>query len=115
MRLTIAISSAAVLAACTSASPPSTPAPDVTPSLNLAPPSPDPRIGLKSGWWDAGEAIWNMRMVSTTRPSEKFVGPQPGDARLKNSGLGFTGRYVVQGNYSGWQIWDVSNPGRPKL
>jgi hypothetical protein len=81
----------------------------------MAAPTPDPRVGLKGGWFDAGEAIWNMRMISTTPPSEKFLAPTPGDARLKNSDLAFTGDYVVQGNYSGWQIWDVSNPARPTL
>ena len=27
-------------------------------------PSPDPRVGLKGGLQDAGEAIWNMRLIS---------------------------------------------------
>jgi hypothetical protein len=82
----------------------------------MSAPTPDPRVGLKTGWYDAGEAIWNMRMVSTTRPSEKFTNPStPGDTRLKNSDLAFTGSYVIQGNYSGYQIWNVANPTRPTL
>ncbi|MEZ4698615.1 MAG: hypothetical protein R2832_19510, partial [Rhodothermales bacterium] len=32
------------------------------------PPSPDPRVGLKAGLFDAGEALWNMKMLSTTPP-----------------------------------------------
>ena len=32
-------------------------APDMSPT----PPSPDSRVGLKAGWFDAGEAIWNLR------------------------------------------------------
>ena len=79
-------------------------------------PSPDPRIGLRAGWFDAGEAIWNLRLVSATPPSEKFMNPStPGDARLTNSDLAFMGNYVFQGNYSGWQVWDISNPRRPTL
>ena len=82
----------------------------------MSPPSPDPRVGLRAGWWNAGEAIWNLRLVSTTRPSDKFTNPStPGDGRLTNSDLAFTGNIVFQGNYSGWQAWDISNPGRPQL
>jgi len=83
---------------------------------DTAPPSPDPRIGLKAGWFDAGEAAWNLRVVSTTKPSKDFINEStPGDRRLINSDLAFTGRYVVQGNYSGYQVWDISNPARPSL
>jgi hypothetical protein len=73
-------------------------------------------VGLRAGWFDAGEAIWNLRMVSTTKPSEKFMNAStPGDARLKNSDLAFTGNLVFQGNYSGWQAWDITDPRRPVL
>jgi len=34
-----------------------------------AAPSPDPRVGLKGGWFDAQEAIWNLQIVSKTPPS----------------------------------------------
>ena len=67
------------------------------------PPSPDPRVGLKAGLWDAGEAAWNLKVVSKTPPSEKFVG-------VTNSDLAFTGKYAIQGNYNGYQVWDISNP-----
>ncbi|HEX8393154.1 MAG TPA: hypothetical protein VF665_12490, partial [Longimicrobium sp.] len=69
---------------------------------------PDPRVGLKAGRYDAGQAISGMRLLSTT-PS-----PAPFDANT-NSDLSFTGNYVIQGNYGGWQIWDVSNPARPVM
>src|SRR5438105_3410329 len=37
------------------------PAP-VTPIVSMTAPSPDPRVGLKAGRWDAAQAAWNMRM-----------------------------------------------------
>ena len=73
-----------------------------------APPSPtaDPRIGLRPGLFDAGEAIWNLRLVSTTPPAREFVG-------VTNSDLSFTGPYAIQGNYNGFQVWDLSDAAAP--
>ncbi|MEP6690636.1 MAG: hypothetical protein ABJD07_05730 [Gemmatimonadaceae bacterium] len=91
---------------------------EMSPSREMSPaaPSPDPRVGLAAGWFDAAEASWNMSLVSTTKPSEKFFNPStPGDARLVNSDLAFLGNYVFQGNYSGYQVWDISNPRKPTL
>src|SRR5437867_2009726 len=80
------------------------------------PPNPDPRVGLSAGWFNAAQAAWNLRLVRNTPPSEKFISPStPGDARLTNSDLGFVGNYVFQGNYSGWQVWDISIPTKPTL
>jgi hypothetical protein len=82
---------------------------DPTPSaLPTAKPDPDPRIGLRAGLMDAGEAIWNMRKVSTTPPAEAFIGET-------NSDLAFAGEHVIQGNYNGYQVWDISNPAQPTL
>jgi hypothetical protein len=69
-------------------------------------PRPDPRVGLKAGLMDAGEAIWNLRVVSKTVPSPEFVG-------VTNSDIAFTGNYAIQGNYNGFQVWDISNPSQP--
>ena len=71
-------------------------------------PSPDPRVGLRAGLMDAAEATWNLRVVSRTPPSGKFLGST-------NSDLAFKGNYVIQGNYNGYQIWDISNPAAPSL
>ncbi len=85
-------------------------------SMSMAAPSPDLRLNLKPGWFDAGEAAWNMRLVSTTQPSADFINrADPGDSRVWNSDLAFTGNYVIQGNFAGWQVWDVSNPAKPTL
>ncbi len=79
-------------------------------------PSPDPRVGLKGGWFDAAEATWNLKVVSHTKPSKDFLNPStPGDNRLTNSDLAFSGNLVFQGNYSGYQVWDISNPAKPVL
>ena len=84
-----------------------TPAPS-TGAASTRPPSPDPRIGLKAGLMDAGEAVWNLRVVSKTPPPEQFQG-------VTNSDLAFIGPYAIQGNYNGWQVWDISNPRKPSL
>jgi hypothetical protein len=82
----------------------------------VAPPAPDRRVGLKAGWFNAAEAAWNMRLVSNTPPSPDFVNrSEPGDFRYINSDLSFRGNYVIQGNFSGVQVWDISNPKQVKL
>ena len=57
---------------------------------------------------DAAEAVWNLRVVSKTPPPAKFLG-------VTNSDLSFTGPYAIQGNYNGYQVWDISNPSAPTL
>ena len=89
--------------------------PSTSPSTAAAP-SPDPRVGLKGGWFNAQEAIWNLQMVSSTPPSAQFIDrSNPGADRLVNSDLAFLGSYVFQGNYAGYQVWDISNPRKPTL
>ncbi len=89
-----------------------------TSKVNMSPPAPrsDPRIGLRAGWMDAAEAAWNLRLVSTTPPSPDFINrSNPGDFQFINSDISFVGNYVIQGNFSGVQVWDVSNPKSPRL
>ena len=71
-------------------------------------PAPDPRVGLKAGLTNAGEAISNLKVVA------KAVSP-PGFLGVTNSDLAFTGNYAIQGNYNGPVIWDISNPAAPVL
>ena len=78
------------------------------PAAAAAAPSPDPRIGLRPGLFDAGEATWNLRVLSKTSPPEEFVGGI-------NSDLAFTGNYAIQGSFSGFQVWDISDPRQPAL
>jgi hypothetical protein len=68
----------------------------------------DPRVGLRAGQMDAAEAVSNLRVLSKTVPPDSF-------AKSTNSDLAFTGRYAIQGNYNGFQVWDISNPQQPVL
>jgi hypothetical protein len=72
-------------------------------------PSPDPRVGLSAGRYDAGAAAWNMRLIGTA--------PRPDHLGMDetNSDLAFQGNHVFQGNYNGYQVWDVSDPRNPTL
>ncbi len=88
----------------------------IVPSLLAAqtyPSNKDPRSGLKPGRTDAGEAAKNMRLVSNT--------PKPADfdstrgLTFVNSDLAFRDKYVYQGNFAGFTIWDVSDPAKPKV
>jgi hypothetical protein len=49
-----------------------------------------------------------MRLVSTTPSPEPF-------SKVMNSDLAFTGNYAIQGNFNGYQVWDISNPSSPSL
>jgi hypothetical protein len=49
-----------------------------------------------------------MRMLSTTPPSLSSMG-------ATHSDLAFSGKYAIQGNYNGFEIWDISNPAKPTL
>ena len=104
--LAVGIVSLAGCARSTSSSP-DNPSPS-SGAASARPPSPDPRIGLKPGLMNAGEAIWNLQVVSKTPPAQQFQG-------VTNSDLAFVGSYAIQGNYNGWQVWDISNPRKPNL
>jgi hypothetical protein len=84
------------------------PPPPVTPIVSATAPTPDPRVGLKAGRWDAAQAAWNMRMLSTTPPKGRTLGSTHSD-------LAFSGNLVIQGNYNGFDIYDISNPSKPVL
>src|SRR6266571_5335946 len=90
-------------------------------NLSTVPPSPDPRVGLRAGAvrFDtvnrrvlevtaAAQAAWNLRLIVNRPASEKFVG-------VTNSDLAFFKNYVIQGNYNGFQVWDITNPAAPTL
>jgi hypothetical protein len=105
----LAAAAALSLAACastgsTASSGAATPAAD----MSTTAPSPDPRVGLKAGLRTAGQATWNMRLVTNVPSPAKF------DSST-NSDIAFYKNYAIQGNYNGFQVWDISNPSHPTL
>ena len=115
-RLTI-VAFATLAAACNSPYSQAGGAPRPAADMSLSPPNPDPRVGLKPGKVDtsrrnilakAGEATWNLRLLSNSPPPEPFRG-------VTNSDLAFREKYVIQGNYNGYIVWDIANPSKPKV
>ena len=105
------VAGALLLAACarsTSSSAGAAPSPMGGLAMSTMPPSPDPRVGLKAGLLDAAEATWNLRVLSRTPSPKDFFG-------VTNSDLAFKGPYAIQGNYNGYQVWDISTPTSPTL
>jgi len=104
----------------------------------------DPRVGLKAGLYDAGEASFGMeRLISLPKPAgfapdlasiaafdaapapppppagtPPARGPQSGPRANyggTNSDLAFEGTTLFVGNYSGINFYDISNPAKIKL
>jgi len=87
----------------------------VVPSILAAqtyPSGNDPRNGLKPGRLDAGVAAENMRLVSFSPKPAQFDTAR--GLTFINSDLAFSNKYVYQGNFAGFTVWDVSNPDAPK-
>jgi hypothetical protein len=95
----------------------------------------DPRIGLKAGLYDAGEAAFGLEKVASLPKPPGFApgnfvatpnpDPPPADnnpARppsvsygSTNSDLAFSGNHVFVGNYNGINFYDIDNPSQVKL
>lgn len=104
----------------------------------------DPRVGLKAGLYDAGEAAMGMEHVAFLKKAATFQLPatQPDDpvvqktldtlgvnkARLakpmqlviaqlafSNSDFAFQGTHLFQGNFYGVNFYDISNPAKVSL
>ena len=102
----------------------------------------DPRIGLKPGLYDAGEAAFGLqKMASLPKPAGFAPGnfidvpqppppppapPAPGEAPRPpqppsvqygstNSDLAFSSNHLFVGNYNGINFYDIDNPGQTKL
>ena len=109
-----------------------------------APDPKDPRIGLKPGFRDGGQAAWNMELVANLPKPDGFFDPDmpagsitepelpPGTPRperdpnapapppppgsgFTNSDLAFSGTNVVVGNYHGFNTYDVERADKPRL
>ncbi|HEY8311840.1 MAG TPA: hypothetical protein VIG47_14855, partial [Gemmatimonadaceae bacterium] len=75
----------------------------------------DPRVGLKAGLYDAGVASKGLTLVAHRNKPEVFKPNAPGGLTYANSDMAFGGHYLYQGNFSGFQIWDIANPLQPKI
>jgi hypothetical protein len=100
----------------------------------------DPRVGLKGGLYDAGEASFGMeRLASLPKPTgfapndsvvvppaQAPLPPAPGDPERPpqgppgqygstNSDMAFSGNHLFVGNYNGINTYDIDNPGKVKL
>ena len=73
---------------------------------HTAPPTPDPRVGLKAGLHGRRRG-----RVEPARWSPRRRRPRSSSGST-NSDLAFIGNYAIQGNYNGFQIWDISEPGQ---
>jgi hypothetical protein len=83
-------------------------------SVTPGTPTTDPRVGLGAGWMDAEEASWNMNLLANRPRPEGFYRPDDiGDMSFANSDMAFQGEYVIVGNYHGFKVYDVSDPGEP--
>ena len=82
--------------------------PTLSPITEIDQPDPDPRVGLAGGLFDYEEAIWNLNLLSATPPPEEFLGSWGTD-------LAFKDNYIIQGNYNGFIVWDMSNPENPEV
>ncbi|MBM3737322.1 MAG: DUF305 domain-containing protein [Acidobacteria bacterium] len=104
--------------------------------VNARADSRDPRVGLKAGLRDAGQAAMGLQFVATL---PKPAGFAPGDAVAQtapsppsptrkerprepgvqfgtaNSDLAFRGNHLFAGNYNGINFYDIDNPGQIKL
>jgi len=79
--------------------------------------SDDPRSSLAGGHWvDAAEASHNLDLIAhRARPKDFINTDDPGDFHFINSDIAFSGHFAVQGNFNGFQIWDISDPASPTL
>ena len=77
----------------------------------------DPRVNLAAGWLDAESAIWNLELVATTPRPQGFFNPETPrqGAGFSNTDLAFQGNYLFQGNYNGFQVYDIADPGNIEL
>jgi hypothetical protein len=74
----------------------------------------DPRVGLAAGPGNTAEqALHHMRLVGYAPKPAQFDSAR--GLAFINSDLAFRDNFVYQGNFSGFQVWDVADPTEPVL
>ena len=77
--------------------------------------APDPRVGLKAGLTDAGQAAKNMELLRNVPRPENFGNPMDGGLNFANSDLAFKGNTLFMGNFYGFNFYDIEDPRAVKL
>jgi hypothetical protein len=78
--------------------------------------STDPRVGLKPGITDAGEAAWNIELLANMpRPKGFDDASAQGGLNFANSDLAFQRNQLFLGNFHGFNFYDIEDPRRPQL
>ncbi|MBE3010119.1 hypothetical protein IL992_13090 [Microbispora sp. NEAU-D428] len=76
----------------------------------------DPRAGLGAGWLDAQQASQGLELLAhRDKPEGFYQASSPGNSSYANSDMAFSGKYAFVGNYTGFNIYDVSTPSNPVL
>ena len=76
----------------------------------------DPRVGLSAGFEDAGVAKNGVDLSAHLNKPEGFFDPANlGAIAFANSDLAFQGDHAFVGNFNGFNIYDISDPGSPSL
>ena len=76
----------------------------------------DPRVGLKAGFLDAGEAARNMERVATLGKPDSFADPQgTGGLNFANSDIAFRGDQLFLGNFNGFNLYVIEDPRKVQL
>src|SRR5690606_28179557 len=76
----------------------------------------DPRVGLKPGVDDAGEAAWNLELVAHMPMPEGFMSPESlGDLNYANSDFAFLAGILFQGSFHGFNFYNGEDPRQPRL
>lgn len=137
--LPLALCAQTPLAAETKPAPPP-PNPKATVYFNPRSGPDDPRIGLKGGLYDAGEAAFGLQKVGTLpkppgfAPGNSIAAPappppeppaagaepaappaNPNQYGSTNSDLAFSGNHLFVGNYNGINLYDIDSPANVKL
>jgi hypothetical protein len=76
----------------------------------------DPRVGLKPGVTDAGQAAWNLELLASLPRPAGFEDPGGrGGLNFANSDLAFQRHHLFLGNFYGFNFYDIEDPRRPQL